>query len=308
MLNLADVLNCKRVLNYHGMDIEYTTGLGNEVYLNPQHCLNIIQSMYSKNFGYVQDMEDFVYLLKKFNCLNKCVASYDNVIVANYLYYNNISLESMLKLTGKAKCEQFNKFLKEARDIICKYGIYLPDPTMKRVDKRKNNDRNLAESMDLSALTEGAYKLGMFEDQLYLDIANIISDIVFGVDIETVRMNYGLYYEDYLSDSITDYEYDMVYYCCKVASYLLKYSDISLYGINIFIRDALNEAMKGYTEPVNKSVINTTASESQVIANIFESTTGSPDLEPVNDTMYSRRLKKKSYLSKDEINEFKKYL
>lgn len=308
MLNLTDVLKCKRVLNYHGMDLEYTTGLGNEVYLNPQHCLNIIHSLYNKHFGYVQDMEDFVYLLKKFNCLNKCVASYDNVIIADYLYYNNISLEIMLKLTGKAKCEKFNKFLKEARDIICKYGVYLPDPAMKHEDKRKNTDRNLSRSMDLSSISEGAYKLGMFEDQLYLEVADIISDIVFGVDMETIRLNYGLYYEDYLSDSITDYEYDMITYCCKVASYLLKYSDMSLYGLNIFIRDALNEALKDYTEPVNKSVINKAVNESQVISDIFKSNADSSDLEPISDNIYGRRLKKKTYLSKDEINEFKKYL
>ena len=62
MLNLNDVLTCKRIMEYEGCVIEYTTGL-NDVYLNPQDCLYVMKNVHGNHFGYMQDMEDLVYLL-----------------------------------------------------------------------------------------------------------------------------------------------------------------------------------------------------------------------------------------------------
>ena len=43
MLNLVDVLTCKRIMVYEGSMIEYTTGLSGEVYLNTQDILHVLQ-------------------------------------------------------------------------------------------------------------------------------------------------------------------------------------------------------------------------------------------------------------------------
>ena len=61
MLKLEELLTCRRIMNYEGCNIEYTTGL-NEVYVNPSDCLYVIQNMFSNNFGYVNDLRDLVYL------------------------------------------------------------------------------------------------------------------------------------------------------------------------------------------------------------------------------------------------------
>ena len=53
MLKLNDVLDCKRVMEYKGAVIEYTTGL-NEVYVNPQDILYVIQNIQIGKMRYIE--------------------------------------------------------------------------------------------------------------------------------------------------------------------------------------------------------------------------------------------------------------
>ena len=300
-VNLSEILSCKRMMNYGEAVIEYTTDL-DAVYVNPQDILYVIQHMHSE-FGYVQTMEDLVYLLDKHNCLSKAMSTYDHIIIADHLFYNNMNIDIVIKLADKVKSNKFKQFLVEAKDIITKYGIYVPEPKMKHYDKRTNNERNLAATFDLIALSEGAYRLGVYEDNLYVDIANVISNIVFNNDIESMRYNLGMLYEDYLSDFITDYEYDMIAYCSKVASYILKYSDVGVYGIEIFTRGALDVALRDFDKNKYKSKERT----SSVVENIFDKAmykNNHNELEyNEDDKMY-----KKKHLTEKEVEDFKKYL
>lgn len=302
MLNLNDVLTCKRVMDYQGYDLEYTTGLCDEVYLNPDHCLAIIQNLHSNNFGFVNYMEDLVYLLKKYDCLSKSLSRFEDVIISNHLYSSYINIDAMIKLSDKVKCDKLSKFLKHAKKIINQYGLYVPEPKMAHYDKRQNTEKNLAVTLDMQALEDGAYRLGEYTDNLYVGLADVISNIVFGTDIESLRLDYNLYYDDYLSDVISDYEYDMIAYCCKVASYILKYSNIGIYGIEIFVREALNEAMSNY----EKKAIRSTRggkNENEVIGDLFDKANYS-----VNNDEFDKPLKKRKYISQEELDDFKKYI
>ena len=310
MLNLNDVLTCKRIMEYEGCVIEYTTGL-NDVYLNPQDCLYVMKNVHGNHFGYIQDMEDIVYLLKKNKCINKGLINYENDILVNYLYSNNINIDMIIKLSEKVNCERFTKFLNKAKTTINKYGLYVPEPKMKHYDRRRNNEMNLAETLNLEDLSIGANRLGIYEDQLYLDVADAVANIVFGNSMENVRMNYDLLYGDYLSNRITDYEYDMIAYCCKVISYLLRYSDIGVYGMEIFTRHALIVAMKEYNKPVERSE-GSRSGESGMIQQIFDKAVNNVPVEDYDyeeyDNYQPTKLRKKTHLSEDEINEIKRYL
>ena len=298
MLKLNDVLDCRRVMEYKGAVIEYTTGL-NEVYVNPQDILYVIQNVHVGEFGYLQSMEDLVYLLDKHGCLSKAMASYDHIIIADYLYEKNMNIDLMIQLCDKVKATKFKQFLVEAKDIINKYGLYVPEPKMKHYDRRRNNEKNLAETFDLNALTQGAYRLGVYEDNLYLDIVNAISLIVFNNDIESIRYNLNMLYDDYLSDFISDYEYDMIAYCCRVASYMLKYSDIGVYGIEIFTRGALNAAMKDFDKNKYKSKERT-----NVVGEIFDRA-----VYKANELEYSEeRMVPRKQVSDTDVEDFKRYL
>lgn len=302
MLRLNDVLDCKRVMGYKGAVIEYTTGL-NEVYLNPQDVLYVLQNVHNGEFGYLQTMEDLVYLLEKHNCLSKSLLAYDHVIIADYLYDKNMNIDILIKLCEKVNSNKFKQFLIEARDIINKYGLYVPEPKMKHYDRRSNNERNLATTFDLSALTEGACRLGVYEDNLYVDVANAICNIVFHNDLESVRYNLNVMYEDYLSDFISDYEYDLIAYCCKVASYILKYSDIGVYGIEVLTRGALDVASREF----DKSKCSNTQRTGSIVENIFDRAMYNNNY---NELEYDENAKmtKKKQLTNKEIEDFKKYL
>ena len=300
-LNLKDVLECKRMMVYGNFLIEYTTSLDG-VFLNPQDVLYVIQNGHNE-FGYVQSLEDLVYLLDKHRCLSKAMTVYDHVTIADYLFNNHINIDMIIKLADKVKCNKFKQFLVEAKETINKYGIYVPEPKMKHYDRRSNNERNLASTFDLTALTEGACRLGVYEDNLYVDVANAICNIVFHNDLQSVRYNLNVMYEDYLSYFISDYEYDLIAYCCKVASYILKYSDIGVYGIEVLTRGALDVASREF----DKSKCNNTQRTGSIVENIFDRAMYNNNY---NDLEYDENAKmtKKKQLTDKEIEDFKKYL
>ena len=296
-LNLNDVLTCRRMMDYQGICIEYTTGL-EEVFINPQDCFNVMVQSKGDNFGYLQSLDDVVFLLKKHHCLSKSLMYYDDVVIADYLYSNNINIDLMIKLCDKMKCNKFKTFLVNAKEIILKYGLYVPEPKMKHYDKRTNSEKNLAHTLDMNALDDGAYRMGWYTENAYVELANSICNLVFGRDLESMRYQFNMLYDDYLSDYITDYEYDMIAYCCKVASYLLKYSDIGIYGIEVFVKNALDVAIEEFSG--SKSKGRTSSGEAEAINDIF-------DRAMYNVEEPQRKLKKKSKYSQDEIDEFKKY-
>ena len=300
-VNLKDVLECKRMMNYGDIVIEYTTDL-DAVYVNANDILFVMQNSHNE-FGYVQSLEDLVYLLEKHGCLSRSLSAYDHVTIADYLYNNHMNIDMVIKLADKCKANKFKQFLVEAKDTINKYGLYVPDPKMKHYDRRRNNEKNLAETFDLNELTNAAYKMDMYEDNLYVEIANIVSLIVFNNDIETIRYNLNMLYDDYLSDYISDYEYDMVAYCCKVITYLLRYSDIGLYGIEILTRVAFDVALREF----DKRKYDNKKKTDSVVESIFDRAmcnNNDNELEyNENDVMY-----KKEKISDKDLDDFKRYM
>ena len=300
-VNLKDVLECKRMMNYGDIVIEYTTDL-DAVYVNANDILFIMQNSHNE-FGYVQSLEDLVYLLEKHGCLSRSLSAYDHVTIADYLYNNHMNIDMVIKLADKCKANKFKQFLVEAKDTINKYGLYIPDPKMKHYDRRRNNEKNLAETFDINELTNAAYKMDMYEDNLYVEIANIVSLIVFNNDIETIRYNLNMLYDDYLSDYISDYEYDMVAYCCKVITYLLRYSDIGLYGIEILTRVAFDVALREF----DKRKYDNKKKTDSVVESIFDRAmynNSDNELEyNENDVMY-----KKEKISDKDLDDFKRYM
>lgn len=299
-VNLKDVLECKRIMNYGDIVIEYTTGI-DAVYVNANDILFIMQNAHSE-FGYVQTLEDLVYLLEKNHCLSKSLTAFDHVEIADYLYENHINIDSIIKLADKCKANKFKQFLTEAKDIINKYGLYVPNPKMKHYDRRRNNERNLAETFDLNVLGPAASRLGMYEDNLYVELANVVSLIVFHNDIESVRYNLNMLYEDYLSDYISDFEYDMIAYCCKIISYLLKYSDVGLYGVEVLTKMALDVAMRDFDR--NKYDEKKRATTNLVDSIFDKALYGNNELEyNEHEVMY-----KKEKVSDKDVEDFRRYM
>ena len=95
----------------------------------------------------------------------------------------------------------------------------------------------------------------------------------------------------------------MVAYCCRVASYILKYSDIGVYGIEIFMRGALEVALTDFDKNKFKDKKRTDS----IVENIFDKALYN---ERHNELEYNEgeKMYKKKHLTDDEINEFKRYM
>lgn len=296
-LNLNDVLDCRRVLEHKGCIIEYTTGLNN-VYLNVQDVLYTMHNAHMNVFRYCSTMEDLVHLMRRHKVISKSLLSLDESVLSNYLFYNPVDIDIFINLCDKAGSKEFSSFLRSAKETILKYGLYVPKPQMEVYDKRNNQDRNISSVLQMRAISKGAERMNVYEDQLYLDIANIVSNIVFNCDIESLRYRYNLLYEDYVSDFISDYEYDLVAYCCKVINYLLEYSDIGLYGIEFFTREALNVAMTEFSGDKSRSK-GRTRGEKDTLDKIFNN-----DLN--DESNKSMKIRKK--VTDKEADEFRRYM
>jgi hypothetical protein len=297
--NLNDVLSCKRVMDYKGISIEYTTDLDG-VKVDPYAILAIMQNVH-REFGHLKSIDDLAYVLTKHGCLPRSLSVYDNTIIADYIHEHKISIDVFIRLCDKFKSNTFKGFLMGAKDVINKYGIYVPDPKMKHYNRRNNNERNLADTLDLQAVADGAYKLGLYTDNAYIAIADTITSIVFNMDLETLRCSLNMLYDDFVSDCISDYDFDMVAYCCKVMSYLLKYSDLGLEGLEVFTKAALEIAASEYDG--SKYQTNFNGSTGDMIGELFDTFT-------TNDLEYNSKQKiyKKPQVSKSEVDDLKKYL
>lgn len=297
--NINDVLSCRRVMEYKGVTIEYVTDIDG-VKVNPYDMMTLMQHVF-RDFGHIQTIDDLAYLLSKHKCLPRYLATFELRLVADYMHENMVSLSVFTKLGKACKAKEFETFLKSARDTINKYGVYLPDPTMKHYDRRKNNERNLADTLDLKALEHGSYRLGLYTDNAYIAVADAVTRIVFNRDLEDLRCQLGMLYDDYVSDYVSDYDFDTIAYCCKVMSYLLKYSDISIDGLEILTKMALDVAESEYSG--NKYQTDFNKSTGDMIGNIFDTFT-------TNDLEYNenQRVTKKNAISKSEVDDLKKYL
>jgi hypothetical protein len=205
------------------------------------------------------------------------------------------------------KCVQKYKLKLPTKKMLCDFyeetlRQYVPNPKMKHYDRRRNNERNLAETFDLNVLGPAASRLGMYEDNLYVELANVVSLIVFHNDIESVRYNLNMLYEDYLSDYISDFEYDMIAYCCKIISYLLKYSDVGLYGVEVLTKMALDVAMRDFDR--NKYDEKKRATTNLVDSIFDKALYGNNELEyNEHEVMY-----KKEKVSDKDVEDFRRYM
>ena len=109
------------------------------------------------------------------------------------------------------------------------------------------------------------------------------------------------YYDDD-SPEISDFEYDMVAYCCRVISYLLRYSDVGMYGVEVLTKMALDVALREYDK-------NKYDEKKRVTSNVVE-TIFDRALYGNNELEYDERevMYKKEKLSDKDIEDFKRYM
>lgn len=299
-IGLADVLNCIRVMNYNGNNIQYITGISSgDVQLSALDCFEVLKND-TRSIGYVVDLTDFVTMMTKSNTISKSILmSFNDVEIADYLSDTYIPINTVIGICDQYKADMFRNFLRKAKTTISDIGLYLENSSFINAQKRSCTDKNLADSLDLKALSDYAYKNNMDDNFTYLEICNMVSDIVFSDNLENVRINLNLYFDDYLCNFITQEEYNEIHFCCKVISYLMNYSDISLNGIEIFTRIALNSVIT----KSNKTQSQTGLKRRET--NGYNSLNDSVEEYNDDESVYYKPLTKRAESNK-ELNDFKR--
>lgn len=288
MIDLKSVLECVRGMNYRGINIRYITGVCNEVRLSMDDCIEVLRRNESGRVGYVNDSYDMLNILGDSGAISKAVyETFQEHKIVYELEDHYINIDSMLKVCDSYKLNEFKKFLVDAKKQINEFGSYIDYTVFMSLDKRKCNDRNLSNTLQLDVIGRYADLNGMASEDVYVEICDIVASIVFGTTMEEIRSRYGLYFEDYLCDSITQFEFDKITFLCSVISYLLKYSDLSLRGVEI-LADMASRAFITNYKPKEYNYKN------------FKRTNKSDDdpyLTPLKD-------KKES----EELEDFKRYM
>lgn len=247
MIELNSVLNCVRVMDYKGTPIHYVTDICNEVKLLSGDIVNVLSNNSRQSYGIV----DLFELMVRANLITPAIFnSFQERKIINELSNQYINIDIFIKLCDNYGEKAISKFLTKAKKQINELGLYVGEINYSGYDKRKCSDRNLSSTLSLNAVKSYADLNNMGADEVYVEACNIVSNLVFGKDLHEVRSDYGLYFDDYLCDMMSQTEFDEVSFLCSVISYMLKHSDISFKGMEVFCFMALQSYHQQY-KPIN---------------------------------------------------------
>lgn len=283
MISIQDVVTCVRVMEYAGVSIHYTSGIcKSDIKVSALDCFMVMRKTGTKKIGYVVDLYDMKHMLEKAGVLSTAISeTFTEEKILYYLENEYVPLDIIAAVAEHYGLKDFRQFLLKAKDQIYDLGCYIgEDAVIRHENKKQNTDQNLSNYLDLDALGEYADFNAIYPDTVYIDVCDTIAQIVFGDRMEDVRYNLNLYTDDYLSDHIHQEEYDEICFLCRVMSYLMKYSDISMEGMGIFCNMALRNAKRlgrTYTtdgiKDYQKPAVKRTENNKPVYDNIGESYT-----------------------------------
>lgn len=251
MVELGSILNCVRGMEYKGINIRYITGVCNEVRLNMEDCMEVLRRFEYDRVGYINDSYDMLNLLGDSGSINKAIyKTFQEYKIVYNLEDNYINIESMITLCNYYKMSKFGEFLLFVKNEIDKFGSYLGRNKFVSLNKRSVTEKNLSDTLSIDAITTYADLNGITPEEVYVEVCDIISGIIFDSTMEDVRARYGLYYEDHLCDSLDQTTFDRITFSCTAISYLLKHSNVSYKGMEIFVDMALRVFDEDYKPSV----------------------------------------------------------
>ena len=248
MIILEDVLGCERVMNYRGMNIRYTSGItAEDTKVSAYDAFYALKAYGTSKVGYVEDIMDLVTMCEKAGVISKAIKlSFEEVKIYDYLMDAYISIDSVIAIAKQYKIDNFEKFLVKAKKQIAELGCFVDDINFNVNDKKKNNDQNASSALDLQAVEAYANLNGMSFEDAYIGACDVINNIVLGDNTENMRLKLNMFTDGFISEYITQREYDEVVLLSKVMSYLMWYSDISFEGMGIFCHMVLKGMSDSY--------------------------------------------------------------
>lgn len=257
MIVLEDVLGCVRVMSYRGMNINYTSGITVEdTKLSAYDVFCALKATGTNKLGYTEDIMDLISMCEKAGVISKAITlSFEEVKLYDYLMDAYIPIDSVIKIAREYKIEKFEKFLVKAKKQIGEIGCFVDDISFNVNNKKKNNDQNASSALDLQAVDAYAKLNGISFEDAYIGACDVINNIVLGDTTENMRMKLNMFSDGFISEYISQREYDEVVLLSKVMTYLMWYSDISFEGMGIFchmVLKGMSDSYKGsFTERTN---------------------------------------------------------
>lgn len=252
MVELSSILNCVRGVDYKGINIRYITGVCNEVRLNMEDCIEEMRRFESNKIGYVNDSFDMLHLLGTSGAINKAIfKTFQEHKILYNLEDNYVNIDAMITLCNYYKLGEFGKFLVNVKKEVEKFGIYIGGSRFVSLNKRSITEKNLSDTLSIDAINSYADLNGVTPEEVYVEVCDIIAGVIFGSTMEEVRTRFGLYYEDHLCDSLDQATFDRITFACSVMSYLLKHSNVSYKGMEIFV----DMSLRVFDEEYKPSII-----------------------------------------------------
>lgn len=306
MIVLNDVLNCERVMSYRGINIRYTSGITPEdTKLSAYDVFYAVKSIGPAKLGYVEDIMDLVNMLEKSGAISKAIAlSFEEMKIYDYLTEAYIPIDSVLKITSHYQIESLGKFLADAKKQIGELGCYVQDLVFNVNNKAMNNDQNASSALNLQSVQYYADLNELSFEEAYIEACDVINNIVFGASTENVRMNLNMFSDGFISEHISQREYDEVVLLSKTISYLMQYSNISFEGMGIFCHMVL-KGMGGKYKGSNTERTGHYAYESQPMPVRKKQEIDYEDYNEYDDDPFNIPIKKKK---DNDVENFKKFM
>lgn len=223
-MDSCDVLGMVRNMNYKGYDIHYYTGLcKDEVYISMTDVLEIISDDKRTK------LNDIDNILIKAGIIPEYIKYKRPYFIENYINNQCVIYTAIIKICEYYGMKDLKIFLTEAVKMINDIGLYVEGLKFNYKHKEKNREPNVADTLrkkdvEIYFNNSDDLRYDYTVNDVYREVIDRISYLVFNTNISDLRWNLNLNYDDTVSSAINNAEYNELCIASKIYSYMLAYN------------------------------------------------------------------------------------
>ena len=220
-MDSVELMGVVRNMDYHGFDIHYYTGIcKDEVFISLADILDIISSNKSTP---LMDVDN---VLIKVGIIPNHVKHKRPYFIESFINNQCVTYQSAIKVCEYYGMKDLKAFLTNAVKMINDIGFYVEGLQFKYTGRTKNKEPNVSDLLRMKDLEKFYNNCGDLNynyriDDLYQEVVDRISYLVFNSSMADLRWNLNLNSNDRVSSKINDAEYNELCIASKIFSYML---------------------------------------------------------------------------------------
>lgn len=228
-MDSVDLMDIVKNMDYKGNDIHYYTGIcKNEVFISLADVLDIIS--HNKR----TELLDTEKVLIKAGVIPEYIKNMRPYFIESYINNQCVIYTAVIKVCEYYGEKDLQIFINNAVKMINEIGFYVEGLRYNYTNRKKNREPNVSDLLRMSDIEKyynnsKILNWGYRVENIYQDVVDMISNLVFDTDIANLRYDRNINYDEKVSDFVTDREFNQLSIVSKIFSYMLSCNyDLSL--------------------------------------------------------------------------------